>query len=69
MLTVSEVARHFSSVLDEIERDRQEIILVRNRRQVARLVPEPPAKNALEVRIRNGKTQDLMLSGIRGLPD
>jgi antitoxin (DNA-binding transcriptional repressor) of toxin-antitoxin stability system len=48
-LTVSEVARRFSSVLDEVERDREEIVLVRNRRQIARLIPEPAAKNALEV--------------------
>jgi PHD/YefM family antitoxin component YafN of YafNO toxin-antitoxin module len=48
-LTVSEVARRFSSVLDEVERDREEIVLVRNRRQIARLIPEPSAKNALEV--------------------
>jgi antitoxin (DNA-binding transcriptional repressor) of toxin-antitoxin stability system len=48
-LTVSEVARRFSSVLDEVERDREEIVLVRNRRQIARLIPEPPARNALEV--------------------
>jgi antitoxin (DNA-binding transcriptional repressor) of toxin-antitoxin stability system len=47
-LTVSEVARRFSSVLDEVERNREEIILVRNRRQIARLIPEPSAKTARE---------------------
>src|SRR5947209_6582868 len=48
-LTVSEVARRFGEVLEEVEREQEEIILVRNRRQVARLVPEPPQQNALEV--------------------
>jgi antitoxin (DNA-binding transcriptional repressor) of toxin-antitoxin stability system len=48
-LTVTEVARNFSSVLDGVERNREEVVLVRNRRPVARLVPEPPAQNAVEV--------------------
>ena len=48
-LTVSEVARRFGKVLDEVEYEHQEIVLVRNRRQIARLVPEPPPQNALEV--------------------
>ncbi|HLQ46044.1 MAG TPA: type II toxin-antitoxin system prevent-host-death family antitoxin [Planctomycetaceae bacterium] len=46
---MSEVARRFGEVLDEVEREQEEIILVRNCRQVARLVPEPPQHNALEV--------------------
>lgn len=49
MLTVTEVARNFSAVLDKVERRQEEVVLVRNRRQIARLVPEPPARNALEV--------------------
>jgi antitoxin (DNA-binding transcriptional repressor) of toxin-antitoxin stability system len=48
-LTVTEVARNFSAVVDTVERDQEEIVLVRNRRQVARLVPEPPRQDALEV--------------------
>ena len=48
-LTVTEVARNFSAVLDGIERDQKEILLVRNHRRIARLVPEPPAQNALDV--------------------
>jgi prevent-host-death family protein len=48
-LTVTEAARNFSSVLDQVERDHEEIVLVRNQRNIARLVPEPPAQNALEV--------------------
>jgi prevent-host-death family protein len=49
VLTVTEAARNFSRVLDEVERDQKEIVLVRNHRQIVRLVPEPQAQNALEV--------------------
>ena len=48
-LTVTKVARNFSAVLDGVERRQEEVVLVRNRRPIARLVPEPPAQNALEV--------------------
>jgi prevent-host-death family protein len=48
-LSATDVARNFSAVLDRIERDQEEVILVRNRRPVARLVPEPPAADALSV--------------------
>jgi antitoxin (DNA-binding transcriptional repressor) of toxin-antitoxin stability system len=48
-LSVTEVARNFRKVLDAVEHRQEEIILVRNRRQVARLVPETPNQNALEV--------------------
>ena len=48
-LSVTEVARNFSAVLDSVERDQEEIILVRNHRHVARLVPEAPRQDALTV--------------------
>ncbi len=48
-ITVTEAARNFSRMLDEVERDQEEIVLVRNHRQIARLVPEPAGQNALEV--------------------
>ena len=48
-MTVTEAARNFSRVLDEVEREQEEIVLVRNHRQIVRLIPEPPAQNALEV--------------------
>ena len=48
-LSVTEVARNFSAVLDSLERNQEEIVLVRNRRQIARLVPEAPRQGALEV--------------------
>jgi len=48
-LSVTEVARNFSAVLDTVERDQEEIVLVRNQRHVARLVPESPRQDALSV--------------------
>jgi antitoxin (DNA-binding transcriptional repressor) of toxin-antitoxin stability system len=48
-LSVTEVARNFSAVLDAVERNQEEIVLVRNRRHVARLVPEAPLHDALSV--------------------
>jgi antitoxin (DNA-binding transcriptional repressor) of toxin-antitoxin stability system len=48
-LTVTEVARNFSAVIDGVERDQEEIVLKRNQKTIARLVPESPAQNALEV--------------------
>ncbi|MCF7786104.1 MAG: type II toxin-antitoxin system Phd/YefM family antitoxin [Prosthecobacter sp.] len=48
-LTVTEVARNFSSVMNGVEADQEEIVLMRNHKPIARLVPEPKAQNALEV--------------------
>ena len=48
-LSVTEVARNFSAVLDAVERDQEEIVLVRNHRHIARLVPEAPRQDALSV--------------------
>ncbi len=48
-LSVTAVARNFSAVIDTVESDQEEIVLVRNERYVARLVPEPPRQDALEV--------------------
>ena len=48
-LSVTDVARNFSAVLDALERDQEEVVLVRNQRQVARLVPEAPHQDALSV--------------------
>ena len=48
-LSVTEVARNFRAVLDRVEHQQEEIVLVRNRRQVARLVPEAPHQTALEM--------------------
>ena len=48
-LSVTDVARNFSAVLDALERDHEEIVLVRNQRHIARLVPEAPRQDALSV--------------------
>ena len=48
-LTVTEVARNFSAVMDGVETKQEEVVVMRNRRAIARLVPEPPAQMALEV--------------------
>ncbi len=68
-LTVTEVARNFSAVLDGVEREQEEVVLVRNHRQIARLVPEPPARNALEVlgdlyRTLDDRTADALAAAI-----
>ncbi len=43
------MARNVSAVLDVVERDQEEIVLVRNHRHIARLVPEAPRQDALSV--------------------
>jgi antitoxin (DNA-binding transcriptional repressor) of toxin-antitoxin stability system len=48
-MTVTEVARNFSSVVDGVQSDQEEIVLVRNHKPIACLVPEPPEMTALEV--------------------
>lgn len=48
-LSVTDVARNFSAILDALERDQEDIVLVRNRQHVARLVPEAPRQDALSV--------------------
>lgn len=48
-LSVTEVARNFRAVMDQIEIDLEEVVLVRDRKPIARLVPEPAPMNALEV--------------------
>lgn len=69
-LTVTEVARNFSSVLDGIERDQEEVVLVRNHRHVARLVPEPPAQDAIGVlgdlfRTLDDRTAEALAAAVR----
>lgn len=68
-LSVTDVARNFSAVLDAVERDQEEIVLVRNQRHVARLVPEAPRQDALSVfgdlyRTLDDKTADALSAAI-----
>src|ERR1041385_6695116 len=69
-ITVTEAARNFSKVLDEVERGQKEIVLVRNHREIVRLVPETSAQSALEIlgdlyRTLDEKTADSLLKGIK----
>ena len=48
-LTVTEVARNFSAVMDRVESEQEDIVLMRNNKPIARLSPEPAALDALEV--------------------
>lgn len=71
-LTVTEVSRNFSAVMDGVEAEQEEIVLVRNHRPIARLVPEPPAQNALEVlgdlyRTLDDETAETLAATIRGV--
>jgi antitoxin (DNA-binding transcriptional repressor) of toxin-antitoxin stability system len=48
-LSVTEVARNFSAVLDVVERNQEEIVLVRDARRIARLVPDASPQDAMQV--------------------
>ena len=67
--SVTDVARNFSAVLDALERDQEEVVLVRNQRPIARLVPEAPRQDALNVfgdlyRTLDDKTADAVSAAI-----
>jgi antitoxin (DNA-binding transcriptional repressor) of toxin-antitoxin stability system len=47
-LTVTELARNLSAILDRLAVEREEIVIERNQRQVARLLPGPGRLTALE---------------------
>lgn len=64
-LSVTEVSRNFSAVPDAVEREQEDIILVRNTRHVARLVPEAPHRDALSAfgdlfRVLDERTADAL---------
>ena len=68
-LSATDVARNFSAVLDAVERDQEEIVLVHNQRQVARLVPEAAQQDALAVfgdlyRTLDDRTADALSAAI-----
>lgn len=48
-MTVTEVSRNFRQVMDGVEEAGEEIVLMRNRKVIARLVPEPSELTALQV--------------------
>jgi antitoxin (DNA-binding transcriptional repressor) of toxin-antitoxin stability system len=47
-LTATEAARNFSRLLDSLEHGGEEIVVLRNKHPVAKLVPGAPRMNALE---------------------
>jgi prevent-host-death family protein len=48
-LTASEAARGFKAVIEGAEARQEEVLITRNGKPIARLVPEPAALGALEV--------------------
>ena len=48
IMTATEVARRFRAVLNQVEFEGEEIALVRNHHQIARILPEPMHQTALE---------------------
>ena len=53
-LSVTKVARNFSAVMDDLERDQEEVVLMRNQKPIARLVPESPHRRAEASPVRVG---------------
>jgi antitoxin (DNA-binding transcriptional repressor) of toxin-antitoxin stability system len=47
-ITATELARNLRQVLDRLAIEREEIVVERNREQVARLLPGPARQTALE---------------------
>lgn len=48
-MSVEKVAQDFASVVTALEKSGEEIVVVKNRRRIARLVPEPSAQTAAEI--------------------
>ena len=49
ILTATEISRNFSRVLDELSRGGEEIVVMRGKHPVAKMVPGAPRLTALEV--------------------
>lgn len=47
-MTATQLARHLSEVLDRVAHGGEEVLIVRNDREVAKLVPGPSRMTALE---------------------
>ncbi|MFZ5511160.1 MAG: type II toxin-antitoxin system Phd/YefM family antitoxin [Pseudomonadota bacterium] len=47
-VTATELARNFRQYLDQVEYQGEELIVVRNRHQVAKIIPGPATMTALE---------------------
>ncbi len=46
--TLTDLVRNFHMYLDSVESKREEIVIIRNNQEVARLVPSPTHQTALE---------------------
>ena len=47
-ITATEFARNFKAILDKVEFKHEELIIVRNSQEVARIIPGPATMTALE---------------------
>ena len=47
-VTATEFARNFREMLDKVEFKHEELIVIRNNHEVARIIPGPARMNALE---------------------
>lgn len=47
-VTATELARNFREMLDRVEFKHEELLIVRNNHEVARMIPGPAAMTALE---------------------
>ena len=47
-VTATELARNFREMLDKVEFKREELVVVRNNHEVARIIPGPATMTALE---------------------
>jgi antitoxin (DNA-binding transcriptional repressor) of toxin-antitoxin stability system len=47
-MTVTEFSRNLRSIFDRIEHKSEEIVLIRNKHQIARIVPGPAHMDAIE---------------------
>jgi hypothetical protein len=48
-ITVDQAQRDFNAVIEHVERQQEEVALVRNRKRIARVVPESASQNAVEI--------------------
>ncbi len=47
-VTATELARNFRSMLDKVEFKHEELVVIRNNHEVARIIPAPARMTALE---------------------
>lgn len=50
-VTATELARNFRAMFDKVEFKREELIVIRNKHEVARIIPGPVTMTALEAMV------------------